>query len=96
VPLRVMFDVSTHQAGALLVLHAPGDLPHALVEWVIMLIVTHERVTAVASSRRTSALNTPWCTCAARQPCVTDYSGSCMLSSCVAAEGGPPSERSVL
>ncbi|GCB45300.1 mobile element protein [Streptomyces sp. NL15-2K] len=42
-PLREVFEVSTTGTGALLVPYpAAFDLPHALVEWVTMLIVTRE------------------------------------------------------
>jgi hypothetical protein len=39
------------------------DLPHALVEWLTMLIVT-ARVTVAASFRRTGVPWSRWCTCA--------------------------------
>ena len=42
---------------------AARDLPHALVEWVTMLIVTR-RVTGAASFRRTSGRSSASCTCA--------------------------------
>jgi hypothetical protein len=43
VPLSEVFDVSTHQHRSPVVPYpAALDLPHALVEWVTMLIVTRE------------------------------------------------------
>ncbi len=43
VPLGEVFEVSTHSTGAALVPYSAAlGLPHALVEWVTMLIVTGE------------------------------------------------------
>lgn len=43
VPLGEVFEVSTHRHRAALVPYSAAlDLPHALVEWVTMLIVTRE------------------------------------------------------
>ncbi len=68
VPLREVFEVSTHRLRSLVGSLSCRTRPASrLVEWVAMLIVT-ARVTVAASSRRTNARSSPWCTCASTTP----------------------------